>query len=47
MAHRLLKNSVPSREYALVTTSLAEVARASGLAVIPGRDEYGDIGAVE
>jgi uncharacterized protein YndB with AHSA1/START domain len=47
VAHRLLKNSVPIREYALVTASLAEVAKASGLKVTPGRDDYGDIGAVD
>lgn len=47
VAHRLLKNSVPVREYALVTTSLAEVARASGLKVVPGRDEYGDVGSID
>jgi len=47
VAHRLLKNSVPLREYALLTTPLADVAQASGLPVSPGRDEYQDIGAVE
>lgn len=47
VAHRLLKNSVPMREYALVTTTLADVAEASGLAVTRGRDEYGDIGPVD
>jgi Protein of unknown function (DUF2652)/Polyketide cyclase / dehydrase and lipid transport len=47
VAHRLLKNSVPMREYALVTTPLADVATASGLGITPGRDEYRDIGAVD
>ena len=47
VAHRLLKNSVPLREYALVTTPLAEVARASGLPAAAGRDDYEHIGAVE
>ncbi|MEX0801481.1 MAG: DUF2652 domain-containing protein [Dehalococcoidia bacterium] len=47
VAHRLLKNSVPLREYALLTTPLADVAQASGLPAEPGRDEYQDIGAVE
>jgi hypothetical protein len=47
IAHRLLKNSVPMREYALVTTPLAGMAEASGLPATPGRDEYGDIGAVD
>jgi uncharacterized protein YndB with AHSA1/START domain len=47
VAHRLLKNSVPVREYALVTMALAEIAKVSGLDVAAGRDEYGDIGAVD
>ncbi len=47
VAHRLLKNSVPMREYALMTTPLAGMAEASGLSITPGRDEYGDIGAVD
>jgi uncharacterized protein YndB with AHSA1/START domain len=46
-AHRLLKNSVPVREYALVTAPLADIAVASALSVTPGRDEYGDVGAVD
>jgi len=47
VAHRLLKNSIPMREYALLTTPLAGIAEASGLEATPGRDEYGDIGAVD
>ena len=47
VAHRLLKNSVPWREYALFTTPLADVAGASGQRATPDRDEYGDIGAVD
>ena len=47
VAHRLLKNGVPLREYALLTTPLAEVARASGLPTVAGRDDYEHIGAVE
>ncbi len=47
VAHRLLKNSVPPREYALMTGALAEVADASGLEVKEGRDDYDDIGAVD
>lgn len=47
VAHRLLKNSVPLREYALLTTPLADVAQASGLPAAAGRDEYQDIGTVE
>jgi uncharacterized protein YndB with AHSA1/START domain len=47
VAHRLLKNSVPVREYALVTRRLADIAETSGLRVTPGRDEYGDVGAID
>jgi len=47
VAHRLLKNTIPAREYALVTIPLADVAKASGLDAPQGRDEYGDIGAVD
>jgi len=47
VAHRLLKNSVPVREYALFTTPLADVAGASGQRATTDRDEYGDIGAVD
>lgn len=47
VAHRLLKNSVPVREYALVTRGRADIAEASGLGVAPGRDEYGDVGAID
>ena len=44
VAHRLLKNSVPIREYALVTAPLAEIAEGSGFSVAKGRDDYDDIG---
>ena len=47
VAHRLLKNGVPLREYVLLTTPLAEVAQASGLPATAGRDDYEHIGAVE
>lgn len=47
VAHRLLKNSIAIPEYALLTTPLADVAEASGLTATPGRDEFGDIGAVD
>jgi hypothetical protein len=47
VAHRLLKNSVPVREYAILTSPLADVAHASGLPTTPASDEYSDIGAVE
>jgi uncharacterized protein YndB with AHSA1/START domain len=46
VAHRLLKNSVPVREYALLTAPLADAAEASGLAAMPGRDEYQDLGSL-
>lgn len=47
LAHRLLKNSVPVREYAIVTAPLAAVADVSGLKPRPGSDEYAALGAVE
>ncbi len=47
VAHRLLKNSVPIREYALVTAPLAEIAEGSGFSVAKGRDDYDDIGVVD
>ena len=47
VAHRLLKNSVPLREYALLTRDLAAVAGASGLPAHEGRDQYDDVGAID
>lgn len=47
VAHRLLKNSVPLREYALITTSVAKVAHVSGLTATTAQDDYSDVGAVE
>lgn len=47
VAHRLLKNGIPLREYALLTTALPDVAAASGLATVPGREEYDDVGALD
>ncbi len=47
VAHRLLKNSVPVREYLLLTDSVGDLARASGLVATRGRDEYDDLGAVD
>jgi len=44
VAHRLLKNNVPLREYALMTTPLAAVATAAGLTAVSGREEYDDVG---
>jgi hypothetical protein len=47
VAHRLLKNSVPMREYALVTSARADVAAAFELRPTEGRDEYADIGDID
>jgi hypothetical protein len=47
VAHRLLKNSVPVREYAILTAPLADVAHVSGLPATAAKDDYGDIGAVD
>jgi hypothetical protein len=46
VAHRLLKNSVPAAEYALLTPAAGN-ARASGLPAVAGSDSYDDIGTVE
>lgn len=47
VAHRLLKNSIPLKEYALLTESVADVAKASGLSAETGRDEYDDVGGLD
>jgi hypothetical protein len=47
VAHRLLKNSVPVPEYALLTEGVAEAADASDARPMGGQDSYDDIGAVE
>ncbi len=47
VAHRLLKNGVPCREYALLTAPLADVAQASGLTVHAGSDDCEGIGTVD
>jgi hypothetical protein len=47
VAHRLLKNSIPVHEYALLTAPLADVAKASGLAATAGHDEYEDVGGLD
>jgi hypothetical protein len=44
VAHRLLKNSIAMPEYALMTSSVAEVANGSGLTAESGRDVYPDVG---
>lgn len=46
-AARLLKNSVPVKEYALVTSEISDVAAASGIEPQPAHDDYEDIGRVE
>ena len=47
VAHRLLKNSVPIREYALLSSAMSDVAAASGLATIDGVETYDDLGSVD
>jgi hypothetical protein len=47
LATRLLKNSVPVREYLVATQGSADVVHASGVAPATGRDELDGIGAVE
>lgn len=47
VAHRLLKNSIPVDEYALLTGPMADVAKASGLPATAGRDEYEDVGGLD
>jgi uncharacterized protein YndB with AHSA1/START domain len=47
VAHRLLKNSIPVHEYALLTMPVAGVAKASGLSAEAGRDEYEDVGGLD
>lgn len=47
VAHRLLKDSVPVREYALFTAPLSDVAKSSGLVATSCHDEYEDIGSVD
>lgn len=46
-ASRLLKNSVPVKEYALLTPEIADVAAASGFSATTCHDEYEDIGRIE
>jgi len=46
VAHRLLKNSVPVAEYALVTAALGDFG-GTGASVLAGSDSYDDVGAVE
>jgi hypothetical protein len=46
VAHRLLKNSVPVAEYALVTSALGNVS-GPGLPATAGSDSFDDVGVVE
>jgi uncharacterized protein YndB with AHSA1/START domain len=45
VAHRLLKNSVPLAEYALLTPAVGDTV--AGLASTPGSDSYEDVGTIE
>jgi hypothetical protein len=47
VATRLLKNSVPAREYVIATPAVAGVAEAAGLPANKGRDDLESIGPVE
>lgn len=47
VAHRLLKNSVPVREYVIVTEPLRETVDGCGYDCLPSLDDYDDIGPVE
>jgi hypothetical protein len=46
VAHRLLKNSVPVREYVIVTESLRDSVDGCEYECLPAADDYDDIGAV-
>ena len=47
VAHRLLTNSVPVREYVIVTEPLGETADGCGYHCVPSIDDYDDIGSVD
>lgn len=47
VAHRLLKNSVPVREYAIVTEPLRDAVDGCGYDCLPSIDDYDDIGSVD
>ncbi len=47
VAHRLLKNGVPVREYALLTQPFADAVKASGLTAVPAREQFDDVGDVD
>jgi hypothetical protein len=47
VAHRLLKNSVPVKEYVIFTGAASLESPVPGLACAIGRDEYDDVGAIE
>jgi hypothetical protein len=46
-ASRLLKNSVPIKEYVLLAPELADVGQSCGLDSTPLHDEYSDVGRIE
>lgn len=46
IAHRLLKNSVPVREYALLTDPLRDAVDGCGYDCLPAGDDYDDVGSV-
>lgn len=47
VAHRLLKNSVPVREYALLSSAVLDVSHDTGFAAVQGSDTYDDRDPVE
>lgn len=47
VAHRLLKNSVPVREYVIVTEPLRDTVDGCGYDCLPAVDDYDDVGAVD
>ena len=47
VAHRLLKNSVPVREYAIVTEPLRDTVDGCGYDCLPAVDDYDDVGEVD
>src|SRR5574341_1527284 len=46
LAHRLLKNSVGTKEYALLTSAYLD-GQSAGVASVGGADEYEDVGSVD
>ena len=46
VAHRLLKNSVPAREYALITTPMADQLPERQIDAVAGHDDFDDVGSI-